>query len=92
MHHHHPLPFGAELQADGSTRFRIWAPSVPSLTLQIAGHSHAMVAEEGDEQAGWFSLTLPAPAGTRYRPPGPFRDEVFAPDGSPRAVAAARRT
>ncbi len=67
MHHHHPLPFGAELQADGSTRFRIWAPSVPSLTLQIAGHSHAMVAEEGDEQAGWFSLTLPAPAGTRYR-------------------------
>ena len=31
----------------------------------------------------------PAPAGTRYRPPGPFRDEVFAPDGSPRAVAAA---
>ena len=31
----------------------------------------------------------PAPPRGRYRPPGPFRDEVFAPDGTPRAVAAA---
>lgn len=62
MQHHHTLPFGAELQPDGDTLFRIWAPTVTNLTLEIADVPHSMIAQEG-----WFHATVAAPAGTRYR-------------------------
>ncbi len=77
MHYHHPLPFGAELQPGGQTSFRIWAPSVPSLTLEVEGSAHDM-KREGE----WFTLTAPAPPGSKYR----FR----LPDGLPVPDPASR--
>ena len=32
---HHALPFGAELQANGRTRFRVWAPDAKNVALAI---------------------------------------------------------
>lgn len=59
----HSLPFGACVQSDGTTRFRVWAPSAERLDLAIGGSRRGMDHEGG----GWYSLTLKAPAGTRYR-------------------------
>ncbi len=56
--------WGARLNPDGTTRFRIWAPSVEKLSLQFQAedpvpmHRHA---------GGWYELTVPAPSGTRYK-------------------------
>ncbi len=60
----YPLPFGANLVADGRTRFRIWAPACDGMGLELRGAEPiAMQAEED----GWFSIEAQAPAGTRYR-------------------------
>ena len=59
----HDLPFGATVLNNGTTRFRIWAPSAPTLDLAIDGARMTMV----HEGAGWHSLTVPAIAGTRYQ-------------------------
>ena len=55
--------FGARLQANGTTRFRLWAPDVADVAVEIAGKSTPMVRDED----GVFSAALTAPAGTRYR-------------------------
>lgn len=59
----HDFPFGATVLSDESTRFRVWAPSAPTLDLAIDGGRLGMVAEAN----GWHSLTVPAKAGTRYQ-------------------------
>lgn len=74
----HDLPFGATVLAGGNTRFRIWAPSAPTLDLAIGGTRRGMT-HEGD---GWHSLTVSAPAGTRY--------QYVMPDGLHFADPAAR--
>ena len=58
----HVLPFGATLQGD-TTAFRVWAPSAGHLTLAVDGTDHPMTVEGG----GWYSASIAAPAGTRYR-------------------------
>ena len=58
----HDFPFGASLK-DGSARFRIWAPSVERLKLELDGVDHPMTRDDGD----WHTATLPAQAGARYR-------------------------
>ncbi len=63
MRFKHELPFGATILADGKTRFRVWAPSAATLELVIDGARRGMVADEN----GWHSLTVDAPAGTRYQ-------------------------
>ncbi|WP_144183627.1 malto-oligosyltrehalose trehalohydrolase [Elioraea rosea] len=60
----HHLPFGAELQDDGTTRFRLWAPSAAAVALEIDGHGSLPMHTDGEQ---WFSLRTVAPAGTRYR-------------------------
>ncbi len=56
--------FGAQALSDGSTRFRLWAPSVPSVELEIVGGTtHWMTPGED----GWYELVAPCPAGTLYR-------------------------
>ena len=77
----HTLPFGATLQADGTTQFRIWAPSTSSLTLEIEGQA-ALGLKARD---GWFEASCPAPAGTRYQ----FRlpDGLAVPDPASRLQA-----
>jgi len=60
----HRMPFGAELQADGKVRFRLWAPPHRQIQVELDGEARAMrpVAE------GWHELvTDRARAGTRYR-------------------------
>ncbi len=64
MHHTHPLPFGATLLPDGQTRFRLWAPSSETISLDIDGQApQLMRALEG----GWHEATLAAPPGTQYQ-------------------------
>ncbi len=66
MRRHHKLPFGAEPVADG-VRFRLWAPSASSVSLQIEEGSQPAIPMVA-EVSGWFSLTAPlAGPGTRYR-------------------------
>ena len=60
----HHMPFGAELQADGRVRFRLWAPPHREVQIELDGETVAMqpVGE------GWHELvTDRARAGTRYR-------------------------
>jgi maltooligosyltrehalose trehalohydrolase len=81
MRCHRRLPLGAE--PDGAlTRFRLWAPSVPRIDLQLgdAGHGMRMRATGG----GWFELeTDAAPPGTAYRYLLP--DGLAVPDPASRA-------
>jgi maltooligosyltrehalose trehalohydrolase len=67
MMHRHGMPFGAELRADGSTRFRLWAPGAASVELELAGSAgQARLAMRRDAN-GWHELVTRAAAGTRYR-------------------------
>jgi maltooligosyltrehalose trehalohydrolase len=59
----HELPFGAELVA-GGTRFRLWAPDLPALRLELADDRGIDMQRDGE---GWFSVTAPCGAGARYR-------------------------
>lgn len=81
-HFSHPLPFGATLQPDGTTRFRLWAPSVPAVTLQIEGAEPVPMRAAGD---GWFEAVAPVGAGARYRYQLP--DGLAVPDPAARAQA-----
>src|SRR4051794_12379085 len=60
----HTMPHGAEIEDDGTTRFRLWAPSAAQVSL---------VLESGDTlpmrtmPLGWWTVTARAEAGTRYR-------------------------
>ncbi|WP_137127204.1 malto-oligosyltrehalose trehalohydrolase [Roseomonas sp. HF4] len=76
----HHLPFGAEAAVDGTTRFRLWAPSSPAVAVVFADGRDAPMAPEA---GGWFVVTVPAPPGTRYRyRVGP---DVVVPDPASRA-------
>ncbi|MGG5810022.1 malto-oligosyltrehalose trehalohydrolase [Falsiroseomonas sp. CW058] len=61
----HRMPFGAELRADG-VRFRLWAPSHPSIGLELDGAEVPLPMQRG--AGGWHELVAGAArAGTRYR-------------------------
>src|SRR5690349_4155900 len=64
----HRLPVGAEVRADGTTHFRVWAPRPKrvSLVLENAdGARDVALTPEGD---GYFSAIVPGVrAGQRYR-------------------------
>lgn len=82
MHHTHTLPFGATLLPDGQTRFRLWAPSSNTVSLDIEGQDlQPMQALEG----GWHEATLAVPPGTRYRYRLP--DGLAVPDPASRLQA-----
>ena len=64
----HAMPFGAAVLEDGGVRFRLWAPSVALVALELRRgdiwREHAMHRADG----GWHEITLPhAMAGDRYR-------------------------
>ena len=46
--------WGAEIQANGSVLFRLWAPGQQQITLRIANRDHAMSATDD----GWYQLQL----------------------------------
>lgn len=63
------MPFGAEFDARGRTRFRLWAPSAAAVELELsdAGPAYRPVplGALGD---GWYEAVRDdAPPGTRYR-------------------------
>ena len=82
------LPFGASLGADGSVRFRLWAPAQETVSVAIEGGALVPMRRSPD---GWFEATVPAgtgPAGTggaglryRYR----LSDGTLVPDPASRA-------
>jgi malto-oligosyltrehalose trehalohydrolase len=60
------MPFGAELQSDGSVRFRIWAPLHQRMLLRLDDVAEALPLER--DGGGWHSLTTArAHAGSRYQ-------------------------
>ncbi|KVC64384.1 malto-oligosyltrehalose trehalohydrolase [Burkholderia ubonensis] len=60
----HPLSFGAAPQADGTTRFRLWAPSHPVVMLAVEGQARVPMTAQAD---GWHEAVLACAAGARYR-------------------------
>jgi maltooligosyltrehalose trehalohydrolase len=76
--HGHAMPFGAEVQARGGVRFRLWAPGARTVDLVIANKTLPMKASDG-----WFEHNEPqAGPGTLYR----YRidEELFVPDPASR--------
>jgi len=63
-HFRHRLPFGAEIEPDGRTRFRLWAPACKQVAVVLRGYGETQMQAEG---GGWFRASLHAPAGSRYR-------------------------
>jgi maltooligosyltrehalose trehalohydrolase len=62
------MPFGAELQANGSTSFRLWAPSVPKAEVEIEQSGETRRHTMTRNADGWHEATIDgAGAGTRYR-------------------------
>ncbi|MET3435456.1 malto-oligosyltrehalose trehalohydrolase [Sphingomonas sp. 1185] len=56
--------WGPELRDGADTRFRLWAPDRPSVTLEIDGGGEVAMVRDAD---GWFTGEAPASPGTRYR-------------------------
>ena len=61
------MPFGAEVSADGTTRFRLWAPAARQIDLELAvGDTRRELAMVSLGE-GWFGADeVHAPAGSRY--------------------------
>ncbi len=76
----HALPFGASLQADGSTRFRLWAPDREAVGLEVDGLPAITMQPEA---GGWFSAVAPCAASARYR--YRVRPDLAVPDPAARA-------
>ena len=49
---HHLLPFGAEVQSNGQTRFRLWAPDAKRVELIVVGAHDRFALQRQD--GGWF--------------------------------------
>jgi maltooligosyltrehalose trehalohydrolase len=63
----HTMPFGAELIGDGSTRFRLWAPSARQVELCIERSDGAERIPLPGQPDGWYSAIVPAKAGACYK-------------------------
>ncbi len=76
----HALPFGATVQPDGTTRFRLWAPSAAAVSVEVEGHPPVEMRAEAD---GYRVAEIPCGAGAQYR----YRlaDGVAVPDPAARA-------
>jgi malto-oligosyltrehalose trehalohydrolase len=62
----HRMPFGAEVRADGTTRFRLWAPAARTIDLWLEDQARALTMAR--DAGGWAEyVTREAPPGTRYR-------------------------
>ncbi len=81
-HFKHALPFGAEPDGSGSVRFRLWAPSAASVSLEIDGETPIPMQSEAE---GWKQVVAPCRPGAGYR----FRlpDGLAVPDPASRQQA-----
>ncbi len=60
----HAMPYGAQVMADGLTRFRLWAPDVDEVAMICTGAEAEPMRALDD---GWFECLRAVPAGRRYR-------------------------
>jgi maltooligosyltrehalose trehalohydrolase len=60
------LPIGAEVQRDGRTHFRVWAPRRHKVEVVLEGSGRGTF-ELHEEEHGYFHGFAPAAAGARYR-------------------------
>jgi maltooligosyltrehalose trehalohydrolase len=60
----HDLQFGANLQADGRTKFRLWAPAQETVSVALENGPILPMARTSD---GWFEATAVCGGGSRYR-------------------------
>ncbi len=58
------LPFGAQLTGSTRARFRLWAPSVRSVSLEIESQTPQPMTATDD---GWFEVETDCQAGDLYR-------------------------
>jgi maltooligosyltrehalose trehalohydrolase len=77
------LPIGAEVQPDGTTHFRVWAPAPKHITLLLERRNQQCESVELErEPDGYYSGSAAATAGDRYR----YRlDDGICPDPASRA-------
>ncbi|MDB5799963.1 MAG: treZ [Rhodocyclales bacterium] len=74
--------FGAQVIAPGRTRFRLWAPDVKTVSVELeTGRSFPMRRLED----GWHEVEVPCVAGTRYQ--FKVRPGVLVPDPASRLQA-----
>ncbi len=67
MKRSHSMPFGAELRADGTTRFRLWAPGAKRVEIALGSGDAATIRAMPARPDGWYETVVgDAPAGTRY--------------------------
>ena len=59
----HRLGFGATMLGNGKTEFRLWAPSVEAVSVQIDDTAPRAMQKAAD---GWFETTANAAAGMTY--------------------------
>ena len=78
--HKWDMPFGAAYCADDVTRFRLWAPGVDAIDLDLDSGGRTPMSATGE---GWFETTVGCGPGTGYR----FRmkDGATFPDPASRA-------
>ena len=72
--------FGAQVVRPGVVLFRLWAPSVDAVGLELDGAPPRPMEPQAD---GWYALELPCAVGTRYRYVLP--DGLAVPDPASRA-------
>src|SRR5687767_10405776 len=63
------LPVGAEVQPDGATHFRVWAPKPREVSLVIErGGGETVEVSPEREEGGYYAVRVPGVgAGDRYR-------------------------
>jgi maltooligosyltrehalose trehalohydrolase len=68
MHRAHSMPFGAEVQPDGTVRFRLWAPAAERVDIVLDGRNGERRQPLARLADGWYELISDtAGAGTHYR-------------------------
>ncbi|HSE95749.1 MAG TPA: alpha-amylase family glycosyl hydrolase, partial [Methylomirabilota bacterium] len=81
------MPFGAEVDGAGRTRFRVWAPTAREVSLWLEDAGRALpMSRDAD---GWAQvITDESPPGTRYRfrmsGPGVGGEGILVPDPASR--------
>ncbi|MGH8177963.1 MAG: malto-oligosyltrehalose trehalohydrolase [Steroidobacter sp.] len=80
----HRMPFGADIDADGNARFRLWAPNAQRVVLEAdSTRGRKLEVDLNAAGDGWFELEIAdvgAAAEYRYR----IDDEFDAPDPASR--------
>lgn len=78
----HRMPYGAQVETDGSVRFALWAPDREAVSLELAVDDGVRAVPMRAGADGWHCVELPAAPGTRYR--YRVRDDLAVPDPASR--------